>query len=392
VEIGKVLWRTLSVDGTRGNYFGKYEVIRAFDPSQIRLFGADIIVINDGARVNTLENVQRIVDGYLETSFGLSPADAARLGVLITKYNAAHRSDIAYLSQKYSPEVMSHLTTENAGMALSYVEWPGRTRLLIPLGHAANGQPSVGVTPGQAGKAAPFAPSSGARTTGPDGKGAGATGGTGVMGGTTSREGGAAGEPATATRSESQGVGSQTSALGASRVGTGFLGRFLSTGNLRWLMLLVFVMVAILALIIAGILRAGLSPAWARAILRSVREGHPLVEMVVTTQNRRIGMRNVHYLRPGASATVGGGRSMFLIYFVPVPRRMAILTYDGKKYTFVPRKVELFPSLVGPIVDCLGKVIPAKSARGYPFTIVFRAFVSPLEVINRLMNSIRVPR
>jgi len=396
VDIGKVLWRTLSADGTRGNYFGKYELIRVFDPSQTRLLGADIIVFNDGARVNTLENVQRIVAGYLETSFGLSLTDAAQLGVLITKYNAAYRGDIAYLSQKYSAEVMSHLTTENAGIALSYVEWPGKTRLLIPLGHAANGQPRVGVTSGQTGKAAPHGQAggaatfalSGARTIGPSAGGTGATGGMEVSRGTTSREGGTAVEPA-AARAESQGV-SQPATQGAIRAVA--LGRFLSIGNLRWLMLLLFAIVAILAVLIVGVLRAGLSPAWARAVLRSVREGHPLVEMVVTTQNRRIGMRNVHYLRPGASATVGGGRSMFLIYFVPVPRGMAILTYDGNKYTFVPRKIEHFPSLAGPLVDCIGKVIPSKSIYGYPFTIVFRAFVSPLEEINRLMHSIRVSR
>jgi len=71
---------------------------------------------------------------------------------------------------------------------------------------------------------------------------------------------------------------------------------------------------------------------------------------------------------------------------------MAILTYDGNNYAFVPKKVEHFPSLAGPLADCLGKVIPAKSTYGYPFTIVFRAFVSPLEQINSLMHSIRVSR
>ena len=50
---------------------------------------------------------------------------------------------------------------------------------------------------------------------------------------------------------------------------------------------------------------------------------------------------------------------------------MAILMYDGKKHTFVPRNQELFPSLTGPLVDCLGREIPAKSTHGYPFTIVF---------------------
>jgi hypothetical protein len=397
VGIGKVLWRTLSTNGTHGNYFGKYEVIRVFEPFQTRLLGADIIVFNDGARVNALDNVKRIIAGYLETAFGLSPADAARLSVLITKYNAAHRGDIAYLSQKYSPDVMSHLTEENAGIALSYAVWPGKTRLLIPFAHAAKGQPSVGVTPGQTETAATrgqvgadttFAPSGGATTIGPATEGAG---GTGVTGGTTSSSGGPDGSPAMA-RPESQGISSQTASPSASRVVTGFLGGFLSIGNLRWLILFALVLVAILAFLVVSILRTILSPAWARAVLRSVSEGHPLVEMVVTTQNRRIGMRNVHYLRPGASATVGSGRSKFLIYFVPVPRRMAILTYDGEKFTFVPLKVKLFPSLVGPLADCLGKVIPAKSTRGYPFTIVFRAFVSPIEEINRLMHSIRVPR
>ena len=154
VGIGKVLWRPLRTGGTRGSYFGKYEVIRVFDPSQTRLLGADIIVFDAAAGVNTLENVQRIVAGYLNAAFGLNPTDAARLSALVGKYNAAHRGDIAYLSQKYAPGVMSHLTAENAGIALSYAEWPGRTRLLIPLGHTANGQPSAGVTPGQAGEVA----------------------------------------------------------------------------------------------------------------------------------------------------------------------------------------------------------------------------------------------
>ena len=196
VGIGKVLGRSLRASSTRGSYFGKYEAIRAFDPSQTRLLGADIIIFNAGARVDSIENVRRVVAGYLEAAFGLGQTEAAPLAVLLLKYNAAHRGDIAYLSQKFSPDVMLNLTVGNAGIALSYAEWPGKTRLLIPLGHAANGQPSVGVTPGQAGEtatpgqsggAATSGRSSGTRTTGPALKGARATGGTGpagTMGGT----------------------------------------------------------------------------------------------------------------------------------------------------------------------------------------------------------------
>ena len=179
---------------------------------------------------------------------------------------------------------------------------------------------------------------------------------------------------------------------GAAADGTGALGRFLTTGNARWLILLLLAAVLILVFVVIRLLRAGLSPRWALAVLQSAREGHPLVEMVVTTQNRHIGMRNVHYLRPGSSATVGGGRSTFLVYFVPVPHGMASLTYDGKKYTFVPRESELFPTLAGPVTDCLGKQIPAQSKLGYQFTIVFHNYLPPLEEINRLMRSVQVPR
>jgi hypothetical protein len=122
---------------------------------------------------------------------------------------------------------------------------------------------------------------------------------------------------------------------------------------------------------------------------RSVREGHPLVEMVVIPQNTHIGHRNIHYLRPGSSGRVGSGRSMFLVYFVPVPRRMAILRYDGRSYSFVPLKSDLFPGVSAPVSDCLGKSIPACSLHGYRFTIIFRKFLPPLEQINRLMRSTR---
>jgi len=130
-------------------------------------------------------------------------------------------------------------------------------------------------------------------------------------------------------------------------------------------------------------------PSYERELARSLDEGHPLVEMLVVPQNRRIGHRNIHYLKPGSTASVGSGSARFLVYFVPVPRRMALLKYDGRAFSFVPLKSELFPGLSGPVSDCLGKGIPARSLRGYRFTIVFRRFMPPLEEINALMRSTR---
>ena len=71
---------------------------------------------------------------------------------------------------------------------------------------------------------------------------------------------------------------------------------------------------------------------------------------------------------------------------------MAQLEYDGKRYSFVPLRKELFPEVEGTVLDCLYKSIPARSAKGYRFAIIFRKFIPPLEEINRLMRSVLPPR
>jgi hypothetical protein len=165
---------------------------------------------------------------------------------------------------------------------------------------------------------------------------------------------------------------------------------------------LLFVFLGAVGLLLVVLVAAGLRRrvdfgSWVRNLgyrearyTRESSEGHPLVEMIVTMQNRHIGHRNVHALRPGVSRGVGGGRSSYLIYFVPVPADMGYITYDGRTYTFVPARSELFPGISGQVADCLGREIPAVSPRGYRFAIVFRPFRSPLDEINDLLRSIRV--
>jgi hypothetical protein len=69
---------------------------------------------------------------------------------------------------------------------------------------------------------------------------------------------------------------------------------------------------------------------------------------------------------------------------------MAYLRNDDGRYTFVPVRTDLFPDLAGPVRDCLGKQIHARSPRGYRFTIVFRWYVSALDEINRVLRSVRL--
>ena len=117
---------------------------------------------------------------------------------------------------------------------------------------------------------------------------------------------------------------------------------------------------------------------------RSIR---PLI-MKVDSQNPNIGTRNIHPVPPGSRRSVGGDGSTFLIFYIPMPRRIGDIRNDGKKYRFVPRKAEYFPDLSKPLVDCLDKPIRTVSARGRELTFHFHEYVSALEQLNRLMRSV----
>ncbi|HUJ76410.1 MAG TPA: P83/100 family protein [bacterium] len=466
--IGEVLSRSLRADGTRGDYFGKYSVIRAFQPGQT-LLGADIIVLSPRAQIDDIRNVQRIVAGYLAAAFGYDAAQADRIAAEVMTYNAAWRGNVTALAQKYTPLVMSYVTAENAGISLSYADWPGKTRLIVPLDHGLGGTPAAGGQAGgtssggtsqaagtqaggtkaggtaQAGgvtsggstagganattagntKAGGTAASSGSTqagttassgTTTPSGTtpagstaagstaaGSTATGST-AGGGTTSGGSTAAGSSTAAQAApsgsagqpSSPGAGSSTGSTAAAGTSSSSAAQPRGTpalfGILWWWWLIGLAALLVLALLVflaVRLIQRLSSPSYERELARSVQEGHPLVEMVVIPQNRHIGHRNIHYLRPGSTASVGSGGATFLIYFVPVPRRLAQLKYDGRAYSFVPLRSELFPGTSGAIADCLGKGIPARSLRGYRFTIIFRRFTPPLEEINRLMRSTR---
>lgn len=127
----------------RAGDLDRYAVIRAVDASVAEGLDADIIVIGKAAVVDHIDNVRRVVAGYLEGAWGYSRADAATLAVFITVYNAVHRGDLAFFGAKYKTVVTKELSAENAGIAKKWDEWPGKTRIVIPL--------SSGAKPGAAG-------------------------------------------------------------------------------------------------------------------------------------------------------------------------------------------------------------------------------------------------
>jgi hypothetical protein len=112
----------------------------------------------------------------------------------------------------------------------------------------------------------------------------------------------------------------------------------------------------------------------------------PLIELRVDLQNHRIGFRNVHRLAPGASRSVGGRFSSYLVFLLPFPAAIAEIRNVEGAYVFTPLRTELFPALSGPVEDCLGKEIPFVSPKGRQLLLHFRQWVSPLDEINALMR------
>ncbi len=115
------------------------------------------------------------------------------------------------------------------------------------------------------------------------------------------------------------------------------------------------------------------------------------VEFTVIGQTTLIGRRNIKSLHAGAVKTIGGGRSDFLVFLVPMPGHIAELHFDGEALTLVPKRRDLFPDCDAPVVDCLDKEIPFVSAHGWPMKLKIKRYVPPVERINSILHCIETP-
>jgi hypothetical protein len=131
--IGRNLGTAIAGGAARSGEVGRYMIIHAIDPATRIGLDADILVIGEGALVDHIQNLRRIIAGYLETAYGYSTRDADTLAIFITVYNAVYRNNIAYFASRYKPVVMQHLNEQHAGLSFRWTEWAGRTRMVIPL-------------------------------------------------------------------------------------------------------------------------------------------------------------------------------------------------------------------------------------------------------------------
>lgn len=109
----------------------KYSVIHAVDETNEKL-DADIIIIGADAQVDHIDNLRRIISGYLSEAYNYSPEDSDTLAVFITVYNAVYRGNRKSFENKYKQIVLENLT-DNCGLSVNYEDWPGKSEIVIPL-------------------------------------------------------------------------------------------------------------------------------------------------------------------------------------------------------------------------------------------------------------------
>lgn len=130
--IGRYLAQRLGSEGSSASYYSKYRILHIVDNDSPKL-GADIFIIEKSSMIDHINNIQLILAAYLEERYSYSPKDASLLSRFICYYNAVYRRDLNYFSSKYSAKVLQNISANNAGIALSWKDWPGKTRMLIPL-------------------------------------------------------------------------------------------------------------------------------------------------------------------------------------------------------------------------------------------------------------------
>ena len=137
--IGTYLGQGLDLAHPMRDYFGKYRIIHAVDSSTSQKLDADIMVLEQGAEVDHIENLRLIIQGFLQAAYGYNDADSKLLAYFVTIYNAVHRGNMVFVAEKYRPIVTKNVSAANVGLAIRYSDWPGKTRMIIPLGAAALG-------------------------------------------------------------------------------------------------------------------------------------------------------------------------------------------------------------------------------------------------------------
>jgi hypothetical protein len=131
--IGIYLGNQIKRGEIRSSYHGRYSILHAVTDKGQGLFNADILIIEKDAVVDHINNIRRILSGYLQSAYSYSREDADIIAEFATYYNAVYRGDFQYFISAYNEIVINSLDEDKAGISTRYLEWPGATELVVPL-------------------------------------------------------------------------------------------------------------------------------------------------------------------------------------------------------------------------------------------------------------------
>jgi len=131
-EIGRIMGAGIA-DADTTDYDGRYLLRRIVGEVDDERLAADIIALTEDSRVDHIENLRRIISGYLEAAWEYERSDADLLARFITIYNAVNRGAMDLFSERYRAAVLEVLDEERAGLATSYRRWAGQTQLVVPV-------------------------------------------------------------------------------------------------------------------------------------------------------------------------------------------------------------------------------------------------------------------
>jgi hypothetical protein len=153
VGIGQALGASIDIEAGYSDFTfnDKYRVIHAVDREVDEGLDADIVLPLATARVDHINNLRRIISGFLQEAYTYEPADADLLARWITIYNAVVRGNMEFYRERYKPIVIENLTPDYAGLSRRYDEWPGMSQIVIPLAEEAAPGVLGAVEPGELG-------------------------------------------------------------------------------------------------------------------------------------------------------------------------------------------------------------------------------------------------
>ncbi len=142
-EIGRELGRAVRNGAKRAGSVYRYYVIHSISADDGAKRDADIIGLGVDVGVNHIHNLREILRGYLEEAYDYREKDARLLAEFITIYNAVYRGNWPIFTERYKTAVVAELSPEQAGLSVRYDQWPGQTRMVIPLALAEAGRLSA---------------------------------------------------------------------------------------------------------------------------------------------------------------------------------------------------------------------------------------------------------